>query len=1316
MNDEHLLGKKDCFDESRFKLAVDGVNLLGFIVYFKDNNARNSSEDMVILRPQWLTKMMGALFTQSPFVHNGVLKGESIPHVWKGGDKWWHKLLDLLERYDILCPLPNSEEENETDDIMKRSWLVPYLLPKDGQAYNLFNCSSKIQDKGPLYHSGPPPTVHSYRFSGVHQIQKSQSNPMIPNVNLVPQIGSVLSLKKDNSATYYPLPPKYSRFYRLSFIPTGLISRMIVRMMMYGKPLFLWREGITFEYESDNGVKLVTTVQQVGGENHRGLRIMIHQGEDEKDVDEKEDPREIPVVRKIIEDLTHILDIMFEEFYYNVTRDLFVECTHCLKQQSSPAPKWFSSLSTSTLFSLNDLISLLDARKTYVQCKKDALEEHVDVKLMKLLPDRRESQLGLLIPDDDIQIEDPIGEGAFGTVFKGVWMGIQVAVKMLKNNPSMGSRTEEERMLERECWVMGSLNHHPCIVKLFGHVNIGGHSPGLVLEYMGGGSLHRLLHDPLVFIEKTETFFRQMDRSSLIYPVDAGMKFKDLTETKALTRLIDELHTFPKMQTRLAKILDDSRIFWENRKKELYPVYDANIFLEDLKEHTLSQPLPALLKLKFALDVSRGMEYLHHRVKPCIVHRDLKSLNVFLVHNLISIPNFEIMVNEEEAHTMDWWLNPLAKVGDFGMSTENLMGSLHAHDQSVTVQMNRRWLAPEILSQQNYGTASDVYSMGLLLWEIWERQEPFSVDSVPFGLDKIAKDIVDGMRPSISETVPAWWKDLIEECWGENPNSRPSFRQITKRLTRGAGLMYSLPFNLSAAVAAQDRQLNVLFHLKDEPVPQRVRMVQIYADEKIMEVTSAAEVPEEDLFILGLKNGKVLIVDPSPVMFGNVNESEMKMINVSSDATVNYEHSFHCLPMPPPHNSFGLAVQAHLNSVCSLAVFRDKNNRHNNSIQRTSSPSTDSFITKETTTVATATLTEARIWQLSTDHSPSVIQCSGYLEMRLSFLLLYRYWFVLDGSRLAWFSSQLEVQQCGSINFDPKTTLIVVSEVSEISNPPIYGISLQHGSWSARLFANNWQEHQRWLQRFRQVNRNVRRLYSFRPLTQVDRNFLAPIVTIRDGFCAVAVNKECPAISVWKSREWVDVNHPRPMSFGRKSFVGSPRAHEPPIILPKNGEITAILKSPSSDVVVWVALHEVIVVIDVETRSILKEISVNSRVHCLCQVKNGHSWEIWGGCDDGLIYTWNVKKMQITRPRPLITNSRVVNSLVDAQDSVWSGCSDTKNGSIHVWSKYSNNKLKTLEVVHSDTITNMFHLNRWTVSVSRDATIAFWTCDQIEEK
>jgi len=90
------------------------------------------------------------------------------------------------------------------------------------------------------------------------------------------------------------------------------------------------------------------------------------------------------------------------------------------------------------------------------------------------------------------------------------------------------------------------------------------------------------------------------------------------------------------------------------------------------------------------------------------------------------------------------------------------------------------WCAPELLTATNktrYSVKVDVYSFGMVLWELWERKRPYEELYSRFD---IIDAVREGRRPAISSTCPPAFRSLIQRCWHEQPARRPTFAYIVR--------------------------------------------------------------------------------------------------------------------------------------------------------------------------------------------------------------------------------------------------------------------------------------------------------------------------------------------------------------------------------------------------------------------------------------------------------------------------------------------------------------------------------------------------------
>ncbi|KAM1792193.1 hypothetical protein ACFX16_036214 [Malus domestica] len=158
-------------------------------------------------------------------------------------------------------------------------------------------------------------------------------------------------------------------------------------------------------------------------------------------------------------------------------------------------------------------------------------------------------------------------------------------------------------------------------------------------------------------------------------------------------------------------------------------------------------------RLIIAMDAAFGMEYLHSKN---IVHFDLKCDN--------------LLVNLKDP------ARPICKVGDFGLSKIKRNTLV-----SGGVRGTLPWMAPELLngSSTKVSEKVDIFSFGIVLWEILTGEEPYA--NMHYGA--IIGGIVNNtLRPTIPSHCDPEWKTLMEQCWAPNPAARPSFTEITRCL------------------------------------------------------------------------------------------------------------------------------------------------------------------------------------------------------------------------------------------------------------------------------------------------------------------------------------------------------------------------------------------------------------------------------------------------------------------------------------------------------------------------------------------------------
>ncbi|KAM3699060.1 hypothetical protein ACJW31_06G232900 [Castanea mollissima] len=168
--------------------------------------------------------------------------------------------------------------------------------------------------------------------------------------------------------------------------------------------------------------------------------------------------------------------------------------------------------------------------------------------------------------------------------------------------------------------------------------------------------------------------------------------------------------------------------------------------------------LKPIVAVKFALDIARGMNYLHEHKPEAIIHRDLEPSN---------------LLRDDSGHL---------KVADFGVSKQLKFANTVKENRPITSQdASWRYVAPEVYKNEEYDTKVDVFSFALILQEMIEGCPPFSTKPE----NEVPKLYVSNERPPFrapNKNYAHGLKELIQECWRDEPFKRPTFRQIIARL------------------------------------------------------------------------------------------------------------------------------------------------------------------------------------------------------------------------------------------------------------------------------------------------------------------------------------------------------------------------------------------------------------------------------------------------------------------------------------------------------------------------------------------------------
>ncbi|XP_077158113.1 vascular endothelial growth factor receptor 2 [Paroedura picta] len=333
-------------------------------------------------------------------------------------------------------------------------------------------------------------------------------------------------------------------------------------------------------------------------------------------------------------------------------------------------------------------------------------------------------------PRDRLNLGKPLGRGAFGQVIEADAFGIDktatcktVAVKMLKE----GATHSEHRALMSELKILIHIGHHLNVVNLLGACTKPGGPLMVIVEYCKFGNLS-------VYLRSKRADF-------------VPYKIKNISYRYGKHNRVGEVPADPKRcpdgiassQSSTSSGFGEERSFSDTEED------DATT------EDPCKNPLTLEDLICYSFQVARGMEFLASR--KCI-HRDLAARNILLSENNV------------------------VKICDFGLARDIYKDPDYVRKGDARLPL--KWMAPETIFDRVYTIQSDVWSFGVLLWEI------FSLGASPYPGVKIDEEfcrrLKEGTRMRAPDyTTPEMYQTMLD-CWHGDPKQRPTFSELVEHL------------------------------------------------------------------------------------------------------------------------------------------------------------------------------------------------------------------------------------------------------------------------------------------------------------------------------------------------------------------------------------------------------------------------------------------------------------------------------------------------------------------------------------------------------
>ncbi|EGC38713.1 hypothetical protein DICPUDRAFT_148631 [Dictyostelium purpureum] len=800
--------------------AADFLKELGIIVYFDD--VKSGLDQFIFIDPPWLTRLMATIITSKPnFVQSGVLDQSNLHQIWKPPDfpqHLHHVLLAILQKFEIVHPLP--DKNNNSSNIKSN---VPSKSSAVTEAKKAFNNKSTNQSSttllngvsrfgnGSISKGSSLNLVKKLNEAGLNvstvssstattttnSLSISNENNLVPKASTKHLVPILLSEERPNSIEKvmdHIINKEQNfleRIYQFEFLPVGFFSKLMIRTMHFTTVKEYWKNGLLVE--RDGSTCLIESIHSYSQINLKAWGT---------------NPSN--VLRFIIETAELLISGWYKlQFHFLVP----CNCLNCISilgfstgnssgvvngmmgggptlntsNSSNSLSSNSSTLSlnsnisnTSSVSSASSTPSVLSPPLTNSLDSAEASGDSLDLDFSDyyegdvspggtLKSKRKKNQNKFLTlyrnnktnssgskqnqqqPIDLTKVSNMINQQlTFGPVFKSHDLRTMFLYEDIE-------RTFLSKKFEMIC--KSNITGEETIVRLDSLVpellmsDIG---PNFTLEYKDLEIIEQVGEGGFGIVHKGKL------RGELVAIKQIAMNGNNQAAAEEIYRefrrevWLSNILTHPSIVSLKGYCLDPCCIVME---------YIPNGTLYSyLHKASAEKPIGWPLKLKISINIADAIKHMHN-FTPKICHRDLKSPNILMLSDMNA--------------------NVVCKVSDFG-ETRAVVTSALGRDKLS----NPIWLSPEIMRGEEYTEKADVYSFGIVLWEILTGQLPFDEYPVAHSsfMYQLEDEIMNGLRPSIPAGSNADYVQLIKDCWQNDPLLRPTFPDIHLRLCQMAGI------------------------------------------------------------------------------------------------------------------------------------------------------------------------------------------------------------------------------------------------------------------------------------------------------------------------------------------------------------------------------------------------------------------------------------------------------------------------------------------------------------------------------------------------